>query len=292
MTEKLCIAALVFLLSLSGCRTEKKTETIPENRSSAAMEFVFVKGGTFPMGCNNSDSDEKPIHTVTVSDFYIGKYEVTQKQWCAVMGNNPSRFSSDDLPSLENISWKVMEEFIQKKLRAMKENYASVIMSDNYPVENVSWNDVQEFIHKLNQKEGTTAYRLPTEAEWEYAAGGGHLSHGFEYSGGDTVDNVAWHQGNSGRRTHDVGTKRPNELGIYDMSGNVWELCSDWFDAKYYIGSPSENPQGPASGQYRVMRGGSWSNSSYDDLCRVAYRDIFPPDARGYNCGLRLVKTK
>jgi len=190
------------------------------------IEMVFVKGGTFQMGCTSEQSscvrNEKPVHTVTVGDFYMGKYEVTQKQWRDVMGWNPSYRSK----------------------------------CDDCPVENVSWNDVQEFIKKLNKKTGQH-YRLPTEAEWEYAARGGNKSRGYKYSGSNSIGEVAWYDGNSSDRTHRVGTKSPNELGLYDMSGNVWEWCSDWYDKMYYEISPSINPQGPSSGKKRVLRGGS-----------------------------------
>jgi len=209
--------------------------------------MVFVKGGSFMMGSNDGGSDEKPIHRVTVSDFYIGKYEVTQKLWKEVMGSNPSRFKGDDRP-----------------------------------VEQVSWNDVQEFIRKLNKKTGGN-YRLPTEAEWEYAARGGAKSRGYKYAGSNNIGEVAWYDVNSG--THEVGTKKPNELGIYDMSGNVWEWCSDW-KGDYSSGSQT-NPTGPSSGSSRVYRGGSWINIAWH--CRVANRNLSSPFNSDDNLGFRLV---
>ncbi len=209
----------------SGYKTLKKKIAIEENKTvneDLVMEkgsdvpegMVFVEGGTFEMGSNDYDN-EKPVHRVTVSDFYIGKYEVTQKEWQEVMGNNPSRNKGDDLP-----------------------------------VENVSWNDIQDYLQRLNAKTGGN-YRLPTEAELEYAARGGNKSHGYEYSGSNTLDNVAWYYDNSGSKTHSVGTKQPNELGIYDMSGNVWEWCNDWYGENYYSSSSQNNPQGPSSGSVR-----------------------------------------
>ena len=221
--------------------------------------MVYVAGGTFTMGCTNEQGDdcwgvEKPAHSVTLSGFYMGKYEVTQAQWKAVMGSNPSHNKGDNLP-----------------------------------VENVSWDDVQAFIRKLNQLTGKR-YRLPTEAEWEYAARGGNQSRGYKYAGGNNIDEVAWYDGNSGERTHPVGKKRPNELGLYDMSGNVWEWCSDWYDEDYYGNSPQNNPQGPASGSYRVLRGGSWSD--YAIYCRSAYRYGYTPDSRSGSIGFRLVSPK
>jgi len=248
----------------------KQTVTISEGKTTAleiklkkgyapllagggkAGEMVFVKGGTFMMGSNDGDSDEKPIHRVTVSDFYIGKYEVTQKEWKAVMGNNPSRFKGDDRP-----------------------------------VEKVSWYDVQEFIKKLNKKTGGN-YRLPTEAEWEYAARGGAKSRGYKYAGSNDIEEVAEYEGNNDKETKPVGGKRPNELGIYDMSGNVYEWCSDWKAG--YSSSSQTNPTGPSSGSDRVCRGGGWgSNASY---CRVALRDNLTP-ANSYNyLGFRLVSPR
>jgi len=222
-----------------------------EAASSLNHEMILVQGGTFQMGSNESD-DEKPIHPVTLGNFYIGKTEVPQKLWLFVMGNNPSRFKD----------------------------------CDNCPVENVSWNDVQDFIQKLNQKTGKT-YRLPTEAEWEYAARGGNKSRGYTYSGSNTIDEVAWYRENSGSKTHAVGQKQPNELGIFDMTGNVWEWCSDWYKAEYYAICPASNPKGPSSGSNRVLRGGSWIN--FAQYCRASFRFFNLPDYRFYFLGFRLV---
>ncbi|OPZ97874.1 MAG: Serine/threonine-protein kinase pkn1 [Bacteroidetes bacterium ADurb.Bin408] len=221
---------------------------------SFTIEMVLVQGGTFTMGCTSEqgsdcDNDEKPSHRVTVSSFYMSKYEITQKQWMEIMGSNPSYFKGDNLP-----------------------------------VENVSWNDVQEFIAKLNEKTGRQ-YRLPTEAEWEYAARGGNKSKGYKYSGSNTLSNVAWYGDNSGNTTHPVGSKMPNELGLYDMSGNVWEWCGDWDGA--YGSSAQTNPTGPPSGSDRVDRGGSWH--SYARYCRVSNRGNGNPGYRYYGIGFRLV---
>ncbi|MAT55238.1 MAG: hypothetical protein CMN32_12215 [Saprospirales bacterium] len=223
-------------------------------RCAYCPEMVFVQGGTFQMGSTDGDSDEEPVHTVRVDDFYIGKYEVTQAQWWAVMGDNPSYFSD----------------------------------CDNCPVENVSWNDVQTFIRKLNEKTGKH-YRLPTEAEWEYAARVG--KNGYKYAGSNDPDEVAWYKSNSGSKTHPVGLKKPNVLGLYDMSGNVWEWCQDWYDAAYYKNyknGPGNNPQGPSSGSYRVLRGGSWFN--LPRYCRVAGRGRSDPSYRYSGGGFRLAQ--
>ena len=215
-------------------------------------EMVYVEGGSFEMGSNDGDSNEKPVHRVTVDDFYIGKYVVTQKELEAVMGNNPSNFQGDNLP-----------------------------------VEQVSWDDVQEFLQKLSTKTGKN-YRLPTEAEWEYAARGGHKSSGNTYSGSNRIDNVAWYDGNSNSQTHTVGTKQPNELGIYDMTGNVWEWCSDWYGS--YSSNAQTNPQGSSSGSDRVLRGGSFTDDG--GSCRGAYRSFNTPDDRYFDCGFRLSRTR
>lgn len=215
--------------------------------------MVRVEGGTFTMGAtpeqgNDANGNEKPAHQVTLSDYYIGRYEVTQKEWQAVMGNNPSNFKGDNLP-----------------------------------IERVSWNECYEFIKKLNQLTGLQ-FRLPTEAEWEYAARGGKSSRGFKYSGSDNIGDVAWYTDNSGGKTHQVGTKEPNELGIYDMSGNVWEWCSDRFGS--YSSSSQTNPIGPSSGSNRVYRGGSWDGSARN--CRVSSRDDIIPGSRDSSLGFRL----
>ncbi|MBI5234031.1 MAG: formylglycine-generating enzyme family protein [Deltaproteobacteria bacterium] len=221
------------------------------------MEFVLVLGGCFKMGDTFGDggSDEKPAHEVCLSPYYIGKYEVTQGQWQSVMGNNPSNFSN---------------------------------CGKNCSVENVSWNDAQEFIRRLNQREGTDKYRLPTEAEWEYAARSGGKSE--KYSGGDDIDSVAWYDSNSGRRTHTVGTKSPNGIGVYDMSGNVWEWVEDLYDSSYYRNSPKNDPQGPGSGSYRVYRGGSWNNNA--KYSRAANRNNYDPGDRYDGLGFRLARTR
>ena len=221
--------------------------------NGVSFTMIYVEGGTFQMGAtseqgNNVDYDEKPVHEVTLSDFCIGETEVTQALWQAVMGSNPSYFKGD-----------------------------------NRPVESMSWNDCQMFIQKLNQLTGRT-FRLPTEAEWEYAARGGKYHSGYKYSGSNEVGYVAWYGGNSGSQTHDVKTKQPNALGLYDMSGNVWEWCSDWYGS--YSSGAQTDPQGPSSGSDRVLRGGSrYSGARY---CRVSGRNYADPGYRGDDGGFRL----
>ena len=218
------------------------------------FEMVYVEGGTFDMGAtteqgSDAESDEKPVHSVTLDGYYIGKCEVTQELWEAVMGSNPSNFRG----------------------------------AQN-PVESVSWNDCQNFIKKLNSLTGRT-FRLPTEAEWEYAARGGNKSRHYKYSGSNNIFDVAWHDGNSGDKTHAVGTRTANELGIYDMSGNVWEWCSDWYG--FYSAGAQTNPQGPSSDSCRVLRGGSWGNDARG--CRVSNRNLSGPGNSNGHSGLRLV---
>ena len=216
--------------------------------------MVKVEGSTFTMGAtpeqgNDAYEYERPAHQVTLSDYYIGRYEVTQKEWQAVMGDNPSKF-----------------------------------YGDNLPVDYVSWNDCQDFINKLNQLTGLK-FRLPTEAEWEFAARGGKQSKGYKYSGSDNAKNIAWYEKNSGSKPHQVGTKEPNELGIYDMSGNVGEWCGDWYGR--YSSSAQTNPTGPSSGSGRVLRGGGWG---YDaGRCRVSNRFSFYPSGRYAYIGFRVV---
>ena len=243
-------------LSSSGSSLSGNALTIPV-KNGINIEMVKVEAGSFDMGATpemeNPWEDEKPVHRVTLTNnYYVGKYEITQALWQAVMGNNPSRFKGDDLP-----------------------------------VEKVSWDDCQDFISKLNAMTGKR-FRLPSEAEWEYAARGGKKSRGYQYSGSNTFGDVAWYYGNSGPKTHAVGTKQPNELGIYDMIGNVWEWCQDWFGS--YSSSPQTNPTGAASGSYRVYRGGSWCNSARD--CRTSYRRGNTPDFRYFDLGLRLVLSE
>ena len=226
-------------------------------KDGISIDMVKVEAGTFMMGATSEMkdpySDEKPVHQVTLTnDYYMGKYEVTQALWQAVMGSNPSNFKGDNLP-----------------------------------VETVNWNDCQEFISKLNSLTGRK-FRLPTEAEWEYAARGGKKSRGYQYSGSRKISDVAWYEGNSRSKTHPVGRKQANELGIYDMTGNVWEWCSDWYG--FYSSSSQTNPMGSDSGAKRVRRGGSWCYIAR--ICRSSYRYGDAPDCRGLYLGLRLALSE
>ncbi len=232
--------------------------------------MVFVKGGNYMMGSNDGDGDEKPIHEVTVSSFWIGKYQVTQKEWMEVMGSNPSRWSGDQLP-VENVSWYDAVEYCNK--RSIQDGLTPCYSGSGSNII-CNWS--------------ANGYRLPTEAEWEFAARGGLKSKGYKYSGSDDLNAVAWYTGNSGQRTQEVGTKNPNELGIFDISGNVWEHCWDWYDSSYYGKSPNSDPKGAGSGTYRVLRGWSWNNN--ENYCRTSNRGSYPDSRYGSN-GFRVSRT-
>lgn len=225
------------------------------------FKMIYVEGGTFTMGCtseqgDNCYKDEYPSHQVTLSDFYMGETEVTQALWRAVMGSDPSC----------NGRW----------------TYESG-RGNSYPAYRISWNECQEFIRKLNQLTGKT-FLLPTEAQWEYAARGGNKSKGYKYAGGNTIDEVAWFITNSGSSTHPVKGKQANELGLYDMSGNVWEWCSDLYGS--YSSSSQTNPTGSSSGSKHILRGGGWFSNAY--FCRVAVRSGCNSNDHVLHFGFRL----
>jgi formylglycine-generating enzyme required for sulfatase activity len=256
-------------LKISGDETEEKTVVILPDQTvyitfkpnkkktlvSDNFDLILVEGGTFQMGNDKGNRNESPIHPVTLDGFYLGQYEVTQKQWQDVMGYNPSIFT---------------ECF-------------------NCPVENVSWDNVQEFLVRLNKKTGKN-YRLPTEAEWEFAASGGNARKAYEYSGSNNADDVAWYISTSNEKTHPVGLKKPNELGFYDMSGNVWEWCSDFFDNYDYLDYTQKNPKGPPKTSTKVLRGGSWDRTQY--YLRNTNRGKTNPFEKGCYYGFRICLSK
>lgn len=242
-------------------------KTISVNGVSFVMKPI--EGGTFQMGAQKSDNssgnyddeafdNEKPVHEVKVDSFYMGEIVATQALWKAVMGSEPTY----------NDGWE--------------DKYGK---GDNYPAYRVSYNDiVNDFIPKLNRLTGKN-FRLPTEAEWEYAARGGNKSNGYRYGGSDSVEDVAWCWEKSGRKAHPVKSCQPNELDLYDISGNVWEWCQDWYGN--YSCASQDNPTGPSKGSKRVLRGGSWC--CYTRYCRVSIRESDDPSYRIYSTGFRLV---
>jgi sulfatase modifying factor 1 len=221
--------------------------------------MIKIKGGSFTIG--GTENDEKPVHSVTVDDFSMGKYEITVAQYKAFC-----KATGRTMPKTP--SWGV---------------------KDNYPIVNVNFNDATDYCNWLS-KVTSKKYRLPTEGEWEYAARGGTKSKTFLYSGSNTIDELGWNSSNAGDQAQAVGLKKPNELGLYDMSGNVMEWCNDWYNDSYYATSPTKNPQGPKSGSNRVLRGGSWYHSP--SFCRVAFRSGNRPSDRYDSRGFRVVLSK
>ena len=280
------ISLLIVALGMGFTSCEKDEPTLKNELTKEGIfktlekdEMVLVKGGTFTMGATEEQgtSDpwdvEYPTHQVTLSDFYIGKYEVTQQLWEYVMKYSGPCADGTTMSAYASDVW----------LGEMPSSTYGV--GPDYPAYYVSWEDIVNiFIPRLNKITGKI-FRLPTEAEWEYAARGGNMSQGYKYSGSNTIDDVAWYYDNSSSTAHQVGTKAPNELGLYDMSGNVYEWCSDWYD--WYSSSAQSNPTGPSSGSGRVGRGGSWDDGA--GYCRVSDRDGGTPSNRNYYLGFRLV---
>ncbi len=252
--------------------------------SGISIKMVKVAGGTFKMGAQSSnsigdnydveaESDEEPVHQVALSDYYIGQAEVTQGLWEAVMKYNGSCADGSTISAYATDVW-------------LGTNPSSTYgLGADYPAYYVSYEDIVNiFLPRLNKITGGN-FRLPTEAEWEYAARGGNKSKGYKYSGSNTIGDVAWYYDNSSSKAHQVGTKAPNELGLYDMIGNVWEWCSDRYGS--YSSSAQSNPTGPSSGSDRVLRGGGWGN--FARSCRVSYRYNGGPGGRYGSIGFRLV---
>ena len=239
-------------------------EPLRTHLKKLVADMVLVEGGTYTMGNPDRDKNDEYAkdvpHEVTLSSFYICKYEVTEALWTAVMGSNPSYHK----------------------------------LGDNYPVEQVNWYDCQDFVEKLSELTGRH-FRLPTEAEWEYAARGGKRSRGYRYSGSYALDEIGWHVGNAHHYKREVGTKKPNELGLYDMTGNVSEWCQDKLDIEYYHHSPSINPQGPDRSTYkdnRCFRGGSFcDDEKYDELKVYTRNTGMPPEEKYGHLGLRLAMS-
>lgn len=234
-----CLIVIAALAGISMTRRGQEAEALQTEpqvgtvwkEPVTGMEFVWVPTGNFMMGFNEGEVDEQPVHKVHISGFWMGKYEVTQGQWKAIMNENKAKF----------------------------------IKGDNYPMETVDWDETLDFIHKLSSRSGHR-FRLPTEAEWEYACKAGTNLQQY----GDPGD-IAWNVENTSRTTHPVGQKKPNAWSLYDMLGNVWEWCQDWYGEKYYAASPPNNPKGPTSGDERVFRGGSWFWPAVDTRAAVRF---------------------
>lgn len=225
-----------------------------------ALSMVYVEGGTFMMGATEEqgksiDKMELPVHEVTLNDFYIGQYEVTQAQWASVM---------------------------DATLSDIADEYYGI--GDDFPMYDITWTDAYIFCERMSKRTGKT-YRLPTEAEWEYAARGGQKADSAKYAGGNDIDEVAWYKDNGGETAHPVGQKKPNGLGLYDMSGNLWEWCADWYDA--YPSEAQDNPKGPVQGRERVIRGGYWGAGADDG--RVSRRGHYTPGYKSFSRGFRVV---
>ncbi len=259
---------ILMIFCVFGCC--KKIDKVP-------IEMIYVQGGTFEMGSPETEKDriedEGPVHSVTVNSFYIGKYEVTQKQWKSVREKekNPSHNKGDNLP-VENIQWFEVVKFCNDKSEAAG-------LTPCYTINK----------KKVICNWSANGYRLPTEAEWEYAAKGGDKSKGYLYSGGNDIDDVAYTRGDTVTGTNLVGMKKPNELGIYDMSGNVYELCWDMYDKNYYKKGIMKNPYGASKGKYIVYRGGGWSH--WESRARCSYRSYLVRSDRGWFIGFRVVRS-
>lgn len=259
--EELQKAKSFYLKALKVKQKEKypknkiaEIDSILNKKTKAVLKdgFVLVEGGTFFMGNNDGEEDEKPQHWVNVNSFYIDKYEVTvakYKKFCEA--------TNREMPKEPKWGWR-----------------------DQDPITTISWFDANDFA-KWSGK------RLPTEAEWEYAARGGNKSKSYTFSGSNNVNDIAWHWDNSNKQAHEIGLKKPNELDIYDLTGNVWEWCSDWYNLKYHLNSPRNNPQGPETGEKKILRGGSWY--SYSSALRITYQSNSDPNTKYAHIGFRCV---
>lgn len=241
----------IFMQTIGFTQNKKKNVKVSSKSVKDFCEMVFVKNGTFRMGSNEGTKAETPVHGVDISDFYIGKYEVTQKQWQDIMGYNPSHF-----------------------------------VGLNRPVENVTDTEIYKFFDKLEEKTGIR-YSLPTEAQWEFACRGGRKGKGYKYSGSDSIDEVGWYRDNANKKTHDIGKKKPNELGLYDMTGNVQEYCWDSFGGRY-AAPPQKDPTGPTDGDGNVIRGGSYKSKFKD--CRSTWRDCRDSRLKFIDVGFRVAR--
>lgn len=244
-------------------------------------EFVKVEGGSFDMGSSWGESDESPVHRVTLDGFSMSKYEITNKQYCAFLNEQGNE-------SEGGVEWiNLAGSYGGEKCRIYERSGRFYVESGyvDHAVIYVSWYGARAYCTWLSKKIGKEV-RLPTEAEWEYAARGVKKSKGYRYSGSNTIGEVAWYRDNSSSKVQKVGGKSPNELGLYDMTGNVYEWCLDWYGGDYYSSSPSSNPKGPSSGKNKVARGGSWWLNASE--CRVTFRILNIPINRDFRYGFRV----
>ena len=343
MQKNYTLTLLVLFLLFMGCGEKKEDDNIISTSSSKKVSntqekkipdkiqpypMILVEGGTFKMGCDDcvdifsEPAPSRPVHEVTVSDFYIGKYEVTQFDFFIAQADHNKRLFQE-IKELEKTNFDEAKKLTTDYVKYNQNGDLILIEvkkpdSLNLPIVPIPWNLAAGYCNWMSDKEGlercysinnneiecnfsAKGYRLPTEAEWEYAASGGNKNQGYKYSGSANFLKVAWMNENSGNKVHPVGKKAPNELGIYDMTGNVWEWCWDWFDENYYKQSPKENPKGPSTGSMRVARGGGWSSGA--SYSRIVHRNYGHPYYStdytyplGYGCnylfGFRIVRTK
>jgi len=270
--------------SNNGCPVTTPVEKTPEKPSFAdpmATTMVEVSGGKFKMGSTDGESDEKPVHDVTVSTFWLSRHEVTIGQYLAFCTATNSHWPAW-LEKGNDYNIETGKETAYKDFGMSRSN-------TTHAVTGISWDDAVSYCAWLQEKTGRN-YRLPTEAEWEYAARGGNQSKNYKYAGSDALDKVGWYNGNAGSKVHAVGGLQANELGLHDMSGNVWEWCADWYGSDYYQSSPGRDPKGPGSGSSRVCRGGSWYINDY--YCRSAIRFFIAPTLRYSSIGFRVAQDK
>jgi formylglycine-generating enzyme required for sulfatase activity len=274
---------------LKGDNIQFKIKALYNKMSNSGdIEMVWVEGGSYLMGSNEGEEDEKPVHEVTIRGFYMGKYEVTRGQFRKFVEATTYQTEAEKdggawIYSVEEKKWVKKDGLNWKKDAKGNDCFKT---KENHPVIFVSYNDAIAYINWLKST-SNKKYRLPTEAEWEYAAKGGHKNSLYKYAGSDNIDEVAWY-GDANDETHTVGTKKANALGIFDMTGNVWEWFSDWYDKNYYQYSNKSNPEGGLTGDYRVLRGGSFISNSYD--CRPAFRSFTRPVSRNDDIGFRLAQ--
>jgi len=284
------VIAVMVAVTMMGCassskksQSEAEAEGANASESTVLVEMVSVKGGSFSMGSESGESDEYPVHGASVGSFKMSKTEVTQAAYKKIMKKNPSYFVGENLP-VEKVSWYDAVVFCNKlsAYEGLTPCYTSGGTTDTS-----KWAAQAAVTCNFN----ANGYRLPTEAEWEYAARGGTAKESFLYAGSDSIDEVAWYEANSENKTHEVGTKNPNSLGLFDMSGNVWEWCWDYYSEDFYRGGSQKDTKGPSSGEKRVLRGGSRSNSYGDgsSVCRVTNRNYANPSERYYLNGFRVV---